>query len=107
MLATWALAGCSSLSDQSAATAFVAPGRFDIYSCEDIDGRIKSSRARLLELEQLMARSAQGAGGQFVTAIAYQSEYMQTRGQIQAMSNWMVDRNCRTQSQWSSGRSVF
>jgi len=101
------LAGCGSLSDQMASTAFVAPGKFDLLTCEEIENQIKGSRARVLELEQLMARSEQGTGGQFVSAIAYQSEYAQTRGRITAMTEAIASRNCRSQSQWSSGRSVF
>jgi hypothetical protein len=101
------LAGCGSISEQTAAKALVAPGRFDIYTCQEIENQIKGTRSRVVELEQLMARSAQGPGGQFVNAIAYQSEYQQARGRIKVMSDVMAERNCIGQSQWSSQRSVF
>ncbi len=104
---TFGLAGCGSLSEQTAATAFVAPGGYNIYNCKEIDTRIRGARTRLTELEQLMARTEQGVGGAFVSAIAYQSEYAQLRGQIKVMSDTAADKNCNSQSPWSSERSMF
>jgi hypothetical protein len=107
VLSALGLGGCGSISERTAATAFVAPGRYSIYQCHDLDNRIRSAQNRVLELEQLMARTAQGTGGQFINAIAYQSEYAHTRGQLKAMSDTAADKNCASQSQWSSQRSVF
>ena len=95
------------MTEQTAATAFAAPGKYDIYTCKEIEGQIKGIQSRVVELEQLMARSAQAPGGQLVNAIAYQSEYQQARGRIKVMSDVMAARNCTGQSQWSSERSVF
>jgi hypothetical protein len=63
VLMSLTVAGCASISEQTAATAFVAPGRYNIYTCQEIDSQIRSAQNRALELEHLMARSAQGAGG--------------------------------------------
>jgi hypothetical protein len=101
------VAGCGSISEQTAATAFVAPGRYHVFPCQELDNRIRSTQDRVLELEQLMARTAQGTGGQFINAIAYQSEYLHMRGQLKAMSDTAADKNCSSKSQWSSQRSVF
>jgi hypothetical protein len=101
------LAGCGTISEQTAATAFVAPGKFDVFTCQQIDERIKTLRQRELELEQLMVRSAQGAGGQFVNAIAYQSDYQQARGELKALLEAAGEKKCSDQSRWSSQRSVF
>jgi hypothetical protein len=86
ILAAFGLAGCGSLSDQIAATAFAAPSKFSLYSCKELEEQMKTTRARVLELEQLMARSAQGTGGQFVNAIAYHSDYVHARGQLKVLS---------------------
>jgi hypothetical protein len=107
VLMSLTVAGCASISEQTAATAFVAPGRYNIYTCQEIDSQIRSAQNRALELEHLMARSAQGAGGQFINAIAYQSEYLQTRGRIKAMTEAAAGKSCVSQGQWSSQRSVF
>jgi hypothetical protein len=101
------LAACGTISEQTAATAFVAPGKFDVYTCQQIEERARTVRQRELELEQLMARSAQGMGGQFVNAIAYQSDYQQARGELKALLEAAGDKKCSSQSLWSSQRSVF
>jgi hypothetical protein len=106
-ISLFGLAGCGSISEQTAATAFVAPGRYDINTCKEIEDRIRSTQNRVLELEQLMVRSAQGAGGQFVNAIAYQGEYQQARGQLKALGDTAADKSCASRSQWSSQRSIF
>jgi hypothetical protein len=101
------LAGCGTISDQTAASALVAPGKYDIYACRDIEQRTRSTRARQLELEQLMARAAQGAGGALVNAIAYRSEYLQAQGELEQLAKSSADKHCSSQSQWSSARALF
>jgi hypothetical protein len=102
-----ALAACGIVNEQTASMALVSPGKFKIYTCDDIATRMKAVRSRELELEQLMARSAHGAGGQFVNAIAYQSDYLQAKGELKALADAAAEKNCTSQSQWSSGRSIF
>jgi hypothetical protein len=102
-----ALMGCAGISEQTAIAAFVAPGKFDLYSCRDLEDRAKIVRLRQTELEQLMARSAQGPGGEFVNAIAYRNEYLQARGELQEIAKANTDKQCATKSQWSSQRAVF
>jgi hypothetical protein len=101
------LAGCGSISDQTAASALVAPGKYDIYTCQDIEQRTRTTRARQLELEQLMTRAAGSAGGELVNAIAYRSEYLQAQGELEELAKSSTDKNCAGQSKWSSGRAVF
>jgi hypothetical protein len=106
-LAPWGLAGCSSISEQSSSSAFVAPGKYRIYTCKEIEEFAAKLRARELELEQLMARTGQGAAGGFVNAIAYQSEYLQARGQLKEASDAAAEKKCIGQTKWSSGRSIL
>lgn len=106
LLAT-SLMGCAAIDDQTATAAFVAPGKFDTYTCRDIEDRAKAVRLRQTELEQLMARSAQGPGGEFVNAIAYRNEYLQARGDLQELAKANTDKQCATKSRWSSQRAVF
>ena len=101
------LPGCASLSEDMAARATIAPGKYSVYTCRDIEDRTRVVRTRELELEQLMARSAQGPGGQVVNAIAYQGEYLQARGEIKLLAEAAADKQCSSQSKWSSERSVF
>ena len=106
-LVTANLIGCAGVSEQSATAAFVEPGRFDIYNCQQIAYFTNSTRTRLTELEQVMARSAQGPGGEFVNAIAYRSEYLQARGELEQLSKASADKQCAGRSEWSSERAVF
>jgi hypothetical protein len=101
------LPGCAAISEDTAARATIAPGKFSVYTCKDIEDRTRVVRNRELELEQLMARSAQAPGGQVVNAIAYQGEYFQARGEIKLLAEAAAEKQCSTQSKWSSERSVF
>ena len=102
-----ALASCGALSEDTALNIFVAPGKFDIFSCTDIETRAAGARYRLKELDALMAKSAQGPGGEFVNVIAYRNEHLQTRGDIRLLAEAAAHKGCAGQSVWSSGRSVF
>jgi hypothetical protein len=101
------LAGCGSISDEAAGRAMMAPGRYGSFPCPNIDERIQAVRTRRIELEQLMARSSQSAGGEFVNAIAYRSEYVQTGGELQELARAAADKKCAAESQYSSGRQVY
>ena len=74
---TAGLAGCGTISERTAASAFTSPGKYNVYTCQDIENTIGALRVRQVELEQLMARASQGAGGEFVNTIAYRGEYAQ------------------------------
>ena len=107
LLVTACLSGCGSISEQTAATAFTAPGRFNISTCKDLEDRAVELRARQIELEQLMGRASQGAGGEFINSVAYRSEYAQARGEMIELAKAKADKQCATESQFSSGRAVF
>lgn len=101
------LAGCGSITERTAASAFTSPGKYDIYSCQEIEGAIASVRARQTELEQLMARAAQGAGGEFVNTMVYRGEYATTRGELVELNKSRAEKQCVADSRYSSGRAVF
>jgi hypothetical protein len=101
------LAGCGALSDDAAGRAMMAPGRFDVYACANIEQAMLASRNRRIELEQLMARSSQSPGGEFVNALAYRTEYVQVNGELQELAKAAADKKCAAESKWSSGRQVY
>src|SRR5262249_51352472 len=45
LLAALALAGCGTISDETAGRAAVAPGKYDVYACPNIEARIHSVQA--------------------------------------------------------------
>jgi hypothetical protein len=101
------VAGCGTLSDETAGRAMSSPGRYDMFPCPNIEVRIKEVRERRIELEQLMTRSSQSAGGGFVNAIAYRSEYVQTGGDLEELARASSAKKCAADSQFSSRRTVY
>jgi hypothetical protein len=101
------LSGCGSISQQSLGDAFSSPGKYNLYTCEDIERTANAVRIRQTELEQAMARSSQGAGGEFVNIIAYRGEYTQGRGDLAELAKAKSDKQCAVDSKFSSGRAVF
>lgn len=107
MLLSVGLAGCGMTSEQTAGLFFSSPGKFDIYSCSQIEANIIGTRARQTELEQLMARASQSAGGALVSAVAYRTEYAQARDDLKQLAQAKEDKQCAVDNKLSSGRAVF
>jgi hypothetical protein len=101
------LAGCGTISERTAAAAFTSPGKYNIYTCQDVENSMLTLRNRQVELEQLMARASLGVGGELVNTIAYRGEYAQTRGELTELTRAKADKQCATESKFSSGRAVF
>src|SRR3972149_2447308 len=92
------LLGCAAITERVGDTDLIAPGKCDHLPCQDIADREKAVRARHTELEQLMARSAQGVGGEFVNAIAYRTDYLQASGELKVLSKAAADKHCAIKS---------
>jgi len=101
------LAGCGSVGTLADGDAFVSPNKYAMYTCPDLNDRAKVVRARQGRVEQVMDRASQGAGGELVNAIAYRTEYAQTRGEMRVLAKAEEERQCAVRSPWSSGRAVF
>jgi hypothetical protein len=107
MLMAAGLAGCASISEQTARVIFAAPAKFDDKNCLEIENLITANRSRQKDLEQLMARADQAPSGGFVNAIAYQPDYVQVRGDLERLAKAREDKQCVVDSKFSSGRAVF
>jgi hypothetical protein len=105
--AALALAGCGAINDETAGRAMMTPGRYDIYPCPNIEARIIDIQKRRIELEQLMARSAQSPGGEFINAVAYRSEYLQTGGDLEELGRASAQKKCASDSKYTSKRTVY
>jgi hypothetical protein len=101
------LGGCAASGEQAANAAFVAPGKYNFHDCRAIATQMLATQARELELRQLMDRSAQGPGGEFVNTIAYRSDYQRARAELKLLEDTAAGKNCATQSRWTSERSLF
>ena len=107
LLATLALVGCGTISDQVGGRAVVSPGKYGIYPCSNIEARILTVQKRRTELEQLMARSSQSPGGEFVNAIAYRTEYVESGGDLEELARASSEKKCAVDSKYSSARTVY
>jgi hypothetical protein len=107
LLVAFALAGCGAITDETAGRAMMTPGRYDIYPCSNIEARILDIGRRRIELEQLMARSAQSPGGEFINAMAYRTEYIQTGGDLEELARASAEKKCASDSKYTSKRTVY
>ena len=107
LLAAGALTGCTVIPEQATAIFSTSPGKYNVYTCQDMEPVVRSTLARHIELEQLMARSAQGGGGSVVNAIAYRTEYEQAGSDLKELQKASADKQCAFSSRLSSGRAVF
>lgn len=92
LAASW-LSACST-SDDKLARVFVAPGKYEIYSCTAIATTAKSIAPRLAELKTLMAKAGTTASGQFVNATAYRPEYLNLHGEMMDLRQAKQAKHC-------------
>jgi|ERR1700688_2402384 len=81
-------------SDDQMARFLVAPGKYVLYSCDELARQAQASAARKKELEQLMAKASSDAGGRMISNAAYGSEYTMVRGELIELHNAANERNC-------------
>jgi len=91
LVAALALSGCAS---ETASRIFVEPGRYVLYTCKELTNQALGNFGRQHELELLMAKAGSGPGGQVASAMAYQPEYAQLRGEMTQLRRAAADRNC-------------
>ena len=87
------LAGCA--SDEAASRFLVDPGRYVLYSCAEIATAARTNATRQRELEGLMSKAGEGAGGQLASTMAYRPEYAQLRGEMDQLRKAAADKECK------------
>ena len=70
----------------------VAPGKYMLFNCQQLDVAAKTNQKRMAELEALMAKS----GSEFANMIAYRPEYLQLRGEMADMRREAADKKCKS-----------
>lgn len=86
------LSGCT--SDDQMARFLVAPGKYVLYTCDEIARQAQGSAARQKTLEQLMEKAGTDAGGRMIGTVAYRAEYISVRGDINELRNAATEKNC-------------
>ena len=82
----------ASADDDKWSHFLVAPGKYILYNCQQLDVAAKTNQKRIAELEALMAKS----GSEFANAIAYKPEYLQLRGEMADMRREAADKKCKS-----------
>lgn len=90
------LAGCSTSGDgvSGAGRIFVAPDKFVLYSCPQIEQKALGTVARRKQLAQLMAKAGTTPDGRLVSLLAYESEYTETGADLAELRRAAADKNC-------------
>jgi hypothetical protein len=101
------LAACASeISNPLMGGAFVDPGKYEFYSCDQIAANRKSVEKRAQELKLLMDKAEKGPGGAVVNVIAYKGEYLATQDELKVIDATARDKKCKTPENWSSTSAI-
>ena len=88
-----AVAGCA--SEDTTGRFLVAPDKFVLYNCAQLNDAAQNNYARQQELEKLMAKAERGSGGTIVSDMAYRPEYVQLRGEMNELRRTTAEKNCK------------
>ncbi len=97
------LAGCAGHEVVASATR---PGKFRLYSCDQLDKRGAEVFKRERELAALIERARQGPGGEVAIAIAYQNEHNMALGDLREIELTAAERNCVLKFRSVSERAI-
>jgi hypothetical protein len=86
-IAALMLSGCAS---ETASRFLVEPDRYVLYGCKELAAQAQGNAARQHDLELLIAKAGSGVA----SAMAYQPEYLQLRGEMTQLRKAAVDKNC-------------
>ena len=70
------------------------PGKYRFYSCDELTTRGRELVTREREMRTNMDKARQGTGGEIAVALAYQTEYNQTLGDLRELEAQGVEKKC-------------
>ena len=83
------LAGCSTSS-----SLLVDPGRYSVYHCDAMPGKLAGIEERQRELSNLMARASDGAGGALIGTMSYRADYESAIEEEKVLRRAAAEKNC-------------
>ena len=86
-----ALAPCTQARADS---FFVDPSHYDLYNCDQLAKARKNMGARVAELQGLMAKAETGFAGALMSGLAYQSDYLAARGELELIDQKREQNKC-------------
>lgn len=90
-----ACTGTPGTQDDQMGRFFVAPDKYLLYNCDQLQVAALAMRKRELELEGLIARAGTDAAGKLAADMAYRPEYYQTHGQMNELRRTSTEKNCK------------
>ena len=73
----------------------VAPGKYTLYNCAQLAQTMETVSERERELADLIAKAGPGAGGSFVSSVAYRPEYYQVHGEMNELRRTAAEKKCK------------
>jgi len=98
------LAGCASTVEGP--LLFGDAGKYQYYDCDQLATAAKSQIKREQELKELINRAEGGAGGIFVSLLAYKSDYVAVEEDIRILETTARNKNCPIVNNWQSNSAI-
>jgi hypothetical protein len=99
------LAACSTAGDSSF-TVFADPAKYLYYSCQQLAAQKQHWTTRERELQLLMDKAEQGAGGAVVNLIAYRADHVAATEELKLIDKTTRDKKCETPASWQSNSVI-
>jgi hypothetical protein len=87
------LSACT-MSDDSMSRFLAAPDKYVLYTCPEIVEALRAKLEDERKLQGLMARAAQGTGGEAIGDIAYRPDYLAAHGEEIYLRQAAAAKNC-------------
>jgi hypothetical protein len=105
VLIAGAVSACSSAGNNPL-TVFVDPGKYQYYTCEQIAAYRKVWSTKEQELQMLMDKADQGAGGAVVNVLAYKADHVAASEELKVLDVAARAKNCENPANWRSNSAV-
>ena len=86
--------GSSNPQDDKVGTFLVAPGKYFLYDCQQLDAAAVGYQNRGEVLRKAMADADKSPGGGVVSLLAYRGEYGQVQGNLAEIRREAASKNC-------------
>jgi hypothetical protein len=93
-LAIAALVSACAMPQDPLASALVAPGKYELYDCGQLETAAKYYETTLKKYESLMAKASESAAGGLVNATTYQPDYISARGELNDVHRTASAKGC-------------
>jgi hypothetical protein len=90
-----ACTGAPGSQDDKMGRWLVAPDKYTLYNCDQLQQTALSMRVRELELEALIAKAGPSAAGNLASDMAYRPEYYQVHGEMNELRRSAAEKKCK------------